>query len=264
VSVRVLTEARSKALVPLAYVKARLEIEDADSDASLSLLIGTASSAIVQYLGFDLARQQYEEARSGAGRTRMWLSCPPIDPEQLTVSVDGSAVDDVVVQSAEHGKLFLSSGWTAPGICGEQNVVAGYFGGYLLPDDVTAWSAETAIEAGIWTRSSSGSVLRFECTTQGTSGATEPDWPTTAGETVADGDAVWTARSAYELPEAFYPHVYGLVLRDVKVGQIPPGMTSFKAGDVEGAFSVTLLADSLPSHTKNFLDEFATGRGHLA
>jgi hypothetical protein len=33
---------------------------------------------------------------------------------------------------------------------------------------------------------------KYICTTAGTSGATEPTWPTTIGNTVADGTAVWT------------------------------------------------------------------------
>ena len=33
---------------------------------------------------------------------------------------------------------------------------------------------------------------KYTCTTAGTSGATEPTWPTTVGNTVADGTAIWT------------------------------------------------------------------------
>lgn len=32
----------------------------------------------------------------------------------------------------------------------------------------------------------------YKCTTAGTTGASEPTWPTTSGATVADGTAVWT------------------------------------------------------------------------
>lgn len=42
--------------------------------------------------------------------------------------------------------------------------------------------------------------LRYICTTAGTTGADEPDWPREVGDTVTDGTAVWEARYlAYEL-----------------------------------------------------------------
>ena len=74
----------------------------------------------------------------------------------------------------------------------------------MTPDQVATWAVNAVKTAGVWVRPSSPTLspLLFECTTAGTThAATEPTWPTTTGETVTDGTAVWTARDAAELPQ---------------------------------------------------------------
>lgn len=62
----------------------------------------------------------------------------------------------------------------------------------------STWLATTAYTVGNLVvpttfNSLSGSVGRiFKCTTAGTSGSTQPTWPTTAGGTVTDGSVTWT------------------------------------------------------------------------
>lgn len=66
---------------------------------------------------------------------------------------------------------------------------------------VAAWAGDTAFSVGDIRRASTAqpSGLWFRCTTAGTSGASEPTWPTDVGSTLADGTVVWTAiASAYE------------------------------------------------------------------
>jgi len=66
---------------------------------------------------------------------------------------------------------------------------------------VAAWSQNTAYSLGTIRRSSLVPVdgLFFKVTTAGTSGATEPLWTRSIGETTADGTVVWTAiSSVYE------------------------------------------------------------------
>lgn len=59
-----------------------------------------------------------------------------------------------------------------------------------------AWLAETAYSANAYVQPTTPNGLRYEATTAGTSGASEPTpWPTTEGETVNDGTVVWTARA---------------------------------------------------------------------
>ena len=57
-----------------------------------------------------------------------------------------------------------------------------------------AWAASTAYTLGAFVHATTFNGFRYECTTAGTSGATEPTWPVVEGATVEDGTAVWTCR----------------------------------------------------------------------
>lgn len=66
---------------------------------------------------------------------------------------------------------------------------------------VAAWAASTAFSVGDIRRATTdqASGLFFRCTTAGTSGSSEPSWPTDINSTVTDNTCVWTAiASAYE------------------------------------------------------------------
>jgi lambda family phage minor tail protein L len=66
---------------------------------------------------------------------------------------------------------------------------------------VAAWAASTAFSVGDIRRATTdqASGLFFRCTTAGTSGSSEPSWPTDIGSTITDNTCVWTAiASAYE------------------------------------------------------------------
>lgn len=54
-----------------------------------------------------------------------------------------------------------------------------------------------AAETGTGTESQKREGVIYECTTAGTTGASEPPWDTTVGNTTADGTVVWTARAAW-------------------------------------------------------------------
>lgn len=58
---------------------------------------------------------------------------------------------------------------------------------------MTAWAASTAYSQGdrVWATNAYGPYI-FECTTAGTSGATQPTWTVTLGGTTADNTATWT------------------------------------------------------------------------
>jgi uncharacterized phage protein gp47/JayE len=86
---------------------------------------------------------------------------------------------------------------------------ANYFGevlrtgsgaGTVIPSGVpaaptTPWAALTNYNAGTYRAPTTANGFFYKVTTAGTTGATEPTWPTTIGGTVTDGGAVWTCKS---------------------------------------------------------------------
>ena len=63
---------------------------------------------------------------------------------------------------------------------------------------VTAWVASTAFALGDIRRATTtqNSGLVFKCTTAGTSGSSQPTWPTDIGSTITDNTVVWVAISS--------------------------------------------------------------------
>jgi len=53
----------------------------------------------------------------------------------------------------------------------------------------------TAVTSGQYTVPAALNGRLYKCTTAGTTGSTEPTWPTTAAGTVTDGTAVWTEQT---------------------------------------------------------------------
>lgn len=66
---------------------------------------------------------------------------------------------------------------------------------YLMPTQ-GAWSSTTAYATGYNVRPTAANGLKYICTTAGTSGMTQPTWPTTTGGTVSDGTVTWTCGGA--------------------------------------------------------------------
>jgi hypothetical protein len=66
---------------------------------------------------------------------------------------------------------------------------------------VAAWQASHAYVLGDVVIPTAGleNGWRYECTTAGTSGASEPTWPTAEDATKTDNTAVWTCRPGYHL-----------------------------------------------------------------
>lgn len=60
------------------------------------------------------------------------------------------------------------------------------------PDTYAVWTAATAQGIGRLVTPTARNGYAYKATVAGTSGASEPTWPTTIGQTVVDGTATWT------------------------------------------------------------------------
>ncbi|MBA7508024.1 hypothetical protein ES706_06755 [subsurface metagenome] len=58
-----------------------------------------------------------------------------------------------------------------------------------------AWQASISYSLGTFVWPTTFNGYKYECTAAGISGATEPTWPTTLGQTVTDGTVTWTCHS---------------------------------------------------------------------
>ena len=61
---------------------------------------------------------------------------------------------------------------------------------------MTAWASATAYTVGTRVQPTTANGYNYRCATAGTSGGTEPEWPTLLGAQVTDGTAVWACVSA--------------------------------------------------------------------
>lgn len=208
--------AASRNLAVLADVKSELGITDSSQDTKLGRLIAAVGSAVAGPEGMRRPpwRQTYVERCNGTGGSLLHLHRWPV--ESVTSVTYGTTSPATVTASdysiaLEHRSALYNanawerSSWSSPTpfVGGElYDYAVTYVAGWLMPDQIADWAASTAKTAGAWVRSTNdATLLRFECTTAGTTAGTEPTWPTTIGGTVTDGTVVWTAREAAELPD---------------------------------------------------------------
>lgn len=255
-ALRVLTAASTSALITLAAVKDRLGITDSSQDAALTQLIAEASSAIVAFLGYDLARQRYEERRPGNGSALLQLARFPIDRASVSLEIDDVAQTDFSVDDEMLGHLFRPCGWTGPCSAEDRNnVVIAYKAGYVLPGQITTWTAGATVALGSWLRPTSPALspLLFEVTTAGILHSAEPTWPTTVDATVVNGTATLTARDAIELPAVIQQCAWLTVYDFQQRVSRAPGLSSLSADGFEQSFFATQTETKLPPNVERSL-----------
>lgn len=214
-----------------------VSLHSALTTATARRWIDSASRKAATLLGFPPWRQGYTLNLPGtdAGWLPSWVK--PVESVSAVTDIDGGAITDYTVgrnwlgipdrleRDGGFGRLFDSSIGTSdiPYAESEKDawILSGTLG-WLMPGQVQKWVPGTTYVAtisstsyddasgsvyaqGSWVRSYNPAItLRFECTTGGASHATtEPAafQTASAGDTIADSGATWTARAAYELPE---------------------------------------------------------------
>lgn len=105
---------------------------------------------------------------------------------------------------------------------------------------LAAWQASHAYALGTFARPVAANGLRYKVTTAGNSAATEPAWPTVAGETVVDGSVTWTCfdQVASSTTEPTWPTSMGGTVTE---------------GDIQWTAFGTAIDDENCPHTKQVI-----------
>ena len=255
----VTSAARSRQLIQLDTVKARLGLSGSTHDAKLTRLINETSQQIAGegYLGRPPWREGCTVKLAGYGNQRLYLPRWPIESVSA-VTFDGSTVDaDTYAIAGEHrDHLYREDGWNWTAQRGslllddrtrgteELLYQVAFIGGWIMPGQIADWAADTATTEGAWVRASDPTVtLRFEATAvvgdTKTHATTEPTWPAAAGDTVTDDQVTWTARDARELPADLERLAWLLVQRGYHEEGANPLVQSIAKGGASITYATT-------------------------
>lgn len=108
--------------------------------------------------------------------------------------------------------------------------------------DPAVWQASNAYSLGDAARPVTRNGFAYEVTSAGTSGASEPTWPTTPGNTVVDNGVTWTCRNNYSLAK----------------GTVTSGNFTKANGDTSGRKTTLAAQTGLSIHTTGTGNHVAT------
>lgn len=121
-------------------------------------------------------------------------------------------------------------------------------------DNLADWAATTAYSLGNRVEPTTPNTYVYEVTTAGTSGGSEPTWPTTVGSTVVDGTIVWTCvANRHELTEIKLALTNGGLAAATPGAALNLGATinSGSANQVEVHIRVTNTVTQVSNNTGN-------------
>lgn len=206
----------SNALTDYATVAADLGLSGSTDQSLIERFINVASGAISRFTMRDLEYQAtVTESVALPGGPKLLLQRTPIVLVTSIVVTQGADPIDPsewYVYDAEVGIIWRDAGWPwsaqfrpdlnftrdqMPGLENKVGTVV-YSGGYITSPQAygaAAWpGATTAVVLGTLARPSAHTTQLWMATVAGTSGGTEPSWPSSpsVGATITDGGVTWT------------------------------------------------------------------------
>ena len=128
-------------------------------------------------------------------------------------------------------------------------------------DEAGAWAATTAYSLGAFREPTIANGFRYEVTSAGTSGGSEPAWPTTVGATVVDATVTWTCRSK-AIADVNCPHHPSFVRLAQKIWSPGNEVVRYSATDAPRDWTTGGDAGFLPTgrHSPGDADPSGVGR----
>lgn len=124
------------------------------------------------------------------------------------------------------------------------------------------WTGSAAYSLGTFRTPTVDNGFRYEVTTAGTTGATQPTWPSTPDATVVDGTVTWTCRS-FKIVDANCPHSKQVAKNGSKIFAIGNETVRFCATNAARDWTLANDAGFLPVGVQASGDSSPTALGQF-